>query len=176
MLISAEEGTEVASVQTAVESALEPYPSLKIESRAEYQDTISGQLDQIVYLLYALLAMCVIISLFGIANSLFLSIHERTSELGILRSIGATTGQLRRVIRYESVITSVIGGLLGTIVGIVFAAIVIASLSEFGLSLSIPVGQLVVFMVVAVAVGVIGAIGPARRVSRVDILHAVSYE
>jgi putative ABC transport system permease protein len=176
MLVSADEGTEVAAVQDAVEKALEPYPSLKIESRAEYQDTISGQLDQIVYLLYALLAMCVIISLFGIANSLFLSIHERTGELGILRSIGATTGQLRRVIRYESVITSVIGGLLGTVVGIAFAAIVIASLSEFGLRLSIPVGQLVVFMVVAVAVGVIGAIAPARRVSRIDILHAVSYE
>ncbi len=86
--------------------------------------------------------MSVVISLFGIANSLFLSIHERTGELGVLRAIGATRDQIRRVIRYESVITSMIGGLLGTVVGIVFAAIVIASLSNLGLGFSLPVGQL----------------------------------
>jgi putative ABC transport system permease protein len=120
--------------------------------------------------------MSVITSIFGIANSLFLSIHERTSELGLLRAIGATTDQLRRVIRYESVITSVIGGLLGTIVGIGFAAIVIASLSELGLSFSLPLGQLAVFLVVAVLVGVVGAIAPARRASRVDVLEAIASE
>ena len=114
---------------------------------AEYKETIEDQLNQIVYLLYALLAMSIVISLFGIANSLFLSIHERTREFGVLRAIGATTDQVRRVIRYESVITAVIGRpardrrghrlrLAGTN----------RALSEFGFSLAIPVGQLVVFM------------------------------
>ena len=80
----------------------------------EYRDFLVGQLDQLVYLLYALLAMSLVISLFGIANSLFLSIHERTREFGLLRAIGATPAQVRRIVRYESVITAVIGGLLGT--------------------------------------------------------------
>jgi putative ABC transport system permease protein len=117
-----------------------------------------------------------VISLFGIANSLFLAIHERTGEIGILRAIGTTREQIRRIIRYESVITAIIGGLLGTAVGIAFAAIVVASLSEFGLHLSIPFVQLAVFLLVAVLVGVVGAIAPARRAARLDILRAIEQE
>jgi putative ABC transport system permease protein len=120
--------------------------------------------------------MSVVISLFGIANSLFLSIHERTREIGTLRAIGATAAQLRRVIRYESVITAVIGALLGTAIGILFAFLVTQSLSEFGLGVAIPVGQLVIFLALAVVVGVIGAIAPARRAARLDVLDAIRYE
>ena len=176
VLLAVAEDADAAAVEADVERALRGFPSVEIESKAEYQETISDQLDQIVFLLYALLAMSVVISLFGIANSLFLSIHERTRELGVLRAVGTTRSQVRRVIRYESVITSVIGGILGTLVGILFAWLVIASLSEFGLSLSIPWGQLVVFMALAVAVGVLGAIAPARRASRVDVLAAIHQE
>ena len=176
LFVSVDPGADVAAVQAAIEQATANYPTLEIQNRAEYQDTISGQLDQIVYMLYALLAMSVIISLFGIANSLFLSIHERTGELGVLRAIGATTDQLRRVIRYESVITSLIGGLLGTAVGVGFAAIVIASLSNLGLGFSLPAGQLLIFMAVAVLVGIVGSIAPARRASHVDVLQAIAHE
>ena len=177
MVVSVAEGADEATVGAEIEAALESrYPTVTVESKAEYKDTIEGQLDQIVYLLYALLAMSVLISMFGIANSLFLSIHERTGELGVLRAIGATTTQVRRVIRYESVITSVIGGLMGTAVGILFGWLVIQSLSDFGFELSIPVGQLVIFMLVAVLVGVIGAIRPAKRASEVDVLDAVRHE
>jgi putative ABC transport system permease protein len=175
LLVSIEEGASVDAVQAGIEGATSAFPSLEIQNRAEYQDAISAQLDQIVYMLYALLAMSVIISLFGIANSLFLSIHERTAELGVLRAIGATRDQVRRVIRYESVITSAIGGLLGTLVGVGFAAVTIASLSELGLGFSLPVGQLLIFLVVAVLVGVIGSIAPARRASRVDVLAAIAH-
>ena len=104
-----------------VKAALAGFPSAKVRTRAQYSDYIGAQLDQIVYLLYALLAMSIVISMFGIANSLFLSIHERTRELGMLRAIGATAAQVRRMIRYESVITSLISGVLGTGVGILFA-------------------------------------------------------
>ena len=126
-------------MQASIKDALANFPTAEVENRAEYQDTLSAQLDQIVYLLYALLAMSVLISLFGIANSLFLSIHERTSELGVLRAIGTTAGQVRRMVRYESVITAVIGGVLGIALGIVFAWLLIESLSEFDLQLSLPV-------------------------------------
>jgi len=122
------------------------------------------------------MAMSVIISLFGIANSLFLSIHERTGELGVLRAIGATQEQLRRVIRYESVITSLIGGLLGTTVGVGLAALVIASLGNLGLGFSLPVAQLLIFLAIAVIVGVIGSIAPARRACRVDVLEAIAQQ
>ena len=120
--------------------------------------------------------MSVIISLFGIANSLFLSIHERTSELGVLRAIGTTKGQVRRMIRYESVITAVIGGVLGIAIGILFAWLLIRSLSEFDLELSLPAGQLIAFLLLAIVVGVVGSIAPARRAARVDVLEAIEYE
>ncbi|MEO8091828.1 MAG: FtsX-like permease family protein [bacterium] len=176
VLVAVSDSADAAQVEAEVTKALGRFPSVTVESRAEYQETIESRLDQIVYLLYALLAMSLVISLFGIANSLFLSIHERTGELGVLRAIGATRGQLRRVIRYESVITSVIGGLLGTVVGVGFAWLGIESLSEFGFGLSIPVGQLLAFLALSVVVGVVGAIAPARRASRVDVLDALHYE
>jgi putative ABC transport system permease protein len=175
ILIKDEPGTDLGTVEKDVKAALDRFPTLKVENHEEYEDTISGQLNQIVYMLYALLAMSVVISLFGIANSLFLSIHERTNEIGIVRAIGGTREQVRRMIRYESVITAVIGGLLGTVVGIAFAAIMVASLSEFGLHLSIPVVQLVVFLLLAVLVGVIGAIAPARKAARMDVLRAIEH-
>jgi putative ABC transport system permease protein len=176
VMLAVDDEADAATVEAEVERALRPFPAVEVESKAAYEQTIEGQLDQIVYLLYALLAMSVVISLFGIANALFLSIHERTRELGVLRAIGATRTQIRRVIRYESVITSVIGGLLGTLVGIAFAWLVIVSLSEFGLRLSLPLGQLAIFMALAVIVGIVGAIAPARRASRVDVLDAIHQE
>jgi putative ABC transport system permease protein len=175
-LVAIDDAADAASVEAAVEEALEPFPTAEVNNKAEYDETLSAQLDQIVYLLYALLAMSVVISLFGIANSLFLSIHERTGELGVLRAIGTTRGQVRRMIRYESVITAVIGGVLGIAIGILFAWLLIRSLSEFDLQLSLPVGQLIAFMALAVVVGVVGAIAPARRASRVDVLEAIEHE
>ena len=120
--------------------------------------------------------MSVVISLFGIANSLFLSIHERTREFGLLRAIGATRRQVRRMVRYESAITAAIGGVLGIAVGILFGALITASLNELGLVFRIPVGQLVIFFVLAVIVGIIGAVLPARRGARIDVMQAVHYE
>jgi putative ABC transport system permease protein len=120
--------------------------------------------------------MSIVISMFGIANSLFLSIHERTRELGMLRAVGATAAQVRRLIRYESVITSLIGGLLGTAVGIFFAWLTTFAVSDLGVGFSVPVPQLVVFLLLAVVVGAIGAIAPARRAARLDILDAIHSE
>jgi putative ABC transport system permease protein len=175
-MVAIDDSADDAAVQSRVERALEAFPSVKTENKSDYKRTLDEQLNQIVYLLYALLAMSVIISLFGIANSLFLSIHERTGEFGVLRAVGTTAGQIRRMVRYESVITSTIGGALGIVIGIAFAWLVVRSLSEFGFNLSIPVGQLMVFMLLAVVVGIVGAVAPARRASRVDVLEALHEE
>ncbi|MGZ5374916.1 MAG: ABC transporter permease [Solirubrobacterales bacterium] len=169
-------GADPKAVIARIEAALERFPVAKVEDQQGLRDTVSKQTDQIVYLLYALLAMSIVISLFGIANSLFLSIHERTREFGLLRAVGATRSQVRRMVRYESAITAAIGGLLGTVVGLVFAALITASLSELGLGFHVPIGQLAVFLVLAVIVGIVGAVPPARRGSRLDVLEALHYE
>jgi putative ABC transport system permease protein len=170
------EGVAPETARAAVDQALAPFPVATVESRDTFAESQIEQLDQFVYLLYALLAMSVIISLFGIANSLFLSIHERTREFGLLRAVGATRAQVRRMVRYESVITAVIGGLLGTVVGLVFAYLVTQSLGDLGLGFSIPGGQLVVFLLLAVAVGIVAAVVPARRGARLQVLEAMRAE
>ena len=157
------DGVDADTAKKHLAAALADIPTAAVESQADYADAISGQLDQFVYLLYALLAMSVVISLFGIANSLFLSIHERTREFGLLRAVGATKAQVRQMVRYESVITAVIGGLLGTAIGILFALLVTSSLDDLGLGFDPPLRQLAIFLLLAVAVGVIAAVVPPRR-------------
>ncbi len=176
ILVSTQPGANADAVQGRIEAGLQRFPVAKVSSQQGLKDQVSKQTDQIVYLLYALLAMSVVISLFGIANSLFLSIHERTREFGLLRAIGATRRQVRRMVRYESAITAAIGGVLGIVVGLLFGALLTASLSELGLVFRVPVGQLIVFFVLAVVVGIIGAVLPARRGSRIDVMQAVHYE
>ncbi len=117
-----------------------------------------------------------IISIFGIVNSLVLSIFERTREIGMLRAIGLSRRQTRRMVRYESVITSVIGGILGTIVGLFFGWVMAKGLENQGIQFSVPWVQLVIFLIVSAIVGVLAAILPARRASRIKVLEALAYE
>jgi putative ABC transport system permease protein len=175
-LITIGDRTDPAAVRSGVTEAMRQYPAAKVQSTDEYRADIAAQLDQMVYLLYALLAMSVVISLFGIANSLFLSIHERTREFGLLRAIGATRAQVRRIVRYESVITALIGGLLGIGIGLLFGYLMTAALADLGLAFSIPFGQLAGFLALAVVVGVLAAVVPARRGARIDVLDALHQE
>ena len=126
--------------------------------------------------LYVLLAMCLIISLIGIVNTLALSVFERTREIGTLRAVGMTRRQLRRVIRYESTITAIIGGLLGIVVGLVFGWIVAQGLADQGLVFVVPYSQLFYFLIVAMVFGVLAAILPARRAAKLNVLEALQYE
>ena len=169
-------GADRAQVQSLITAALHRFPTAEVRSARQYRDLINQQVNQIVYLLYALLTMSLVISLFGIANSLFLAVHERTREFGLLRAVGATQRQVRRVVRYESVITAIIGALLGTAVGVFFAALATAALSDMGLGFALPAGQLALFLVLAVVVGLVGAAVPARRAARVDVLDAMRHE
>ena len=134
------------------------------------------RVDKLLGLIYALLSLAVIVSLFGIANTLALSIHERTRELGMLRAIGMSRRQVRRMIRYEAVITAMIGAVLGLILGVIFAALISRPLADQGFTLSYPIGTLIAIMVLAALAGVLVAIGPARRASRLDVLEALAYE
>jgi putative ABC transport system permease protein len=176
VFVDVADSADPARVEAGIKRALAAFPTATVEDKTGYKQTIEDQLNQIVFLLYALLAMSIVISLFGIANSLFLSIHERTREFGLLRAVGATTDQVRRVVRYESVITAVIGGLLGTGIGIVFAWLTTRALSEWDMGFRIPPGQLLLIAAVSVVVGVVGAIVPARRGARIDVLSAIRYE
>ena len=162
-----------AELHAQLNTVVAEFSGLKAQTRGGYEDDASGQLDQMVYLLYALLAMSVVISLFGIANALFLSIHERTREFGLLRALGTTREQVRRLVRYESVITAVIGGLLGIGIGLLFAFLMTSALSDLGLGFSVPLVQLAGFLVLAIVVGILGAVVPARRGARIDILRAL---
>ena len=176
LFVAVDEAADADAVQQRVRRALAGFPDAEVQDKAEYKHTIEDQLNQIVYLLYALLAMSVVISLFGIANSLFLSITERTREFGLLRAVGATPAQVRRMIRYESVITAGIGGLLGILVGVLFAWLTTLSLSEWDMSFSVPLGQLAIIVALALVVGVVGAVGPARRGARIDVMEALHHE
>ena len=127
-MVRVQDGANVGATQDAVQKALAAYPTQKVMTKGEYLDTINKMVDQILMMFYGLLAMSVLISIFGIVNTLVLSVHERTREIGMLRAIGATRRQLRQMVRYESVITAVIGGVLGTAVGIAMAYVIITQL------------------------------------------------
>jgi putative ABC transport system permease protein len=123
---------------------------------------------------YVLLALSVIVSVFGIVNTLVLTVFERTREIGMLRAIGMTRTQVRRMIRHESVITALIGGVLGILLGIVLGGLLIYKVDFIVFSL--PITSLIVFALAAIFVGILAAIFPARRASRLNILEALQYE
>ena len=133
--------------------------------------------DQMLGLVYALLALAIIIALLGIGNTLALSIVERTRELGVLRAVGMTRSQLRSAIRWESVIIAVQGALLGLVIGLFFCWALVTALEDEGLNtFAVPFTSLVVVVVLAALAGVVAAVLPARRASRLDVLRAVVTE
>ena len=176
VVAKAQPGADLAATQEAIEAALESTPTAEVQTAEQYKEGTVDLVNQLLLLIYGLLALSVIISLFGIVNTLVLAVYERTREIGLVRAIGMSRGQVRATVRYESVITSIIGAILGIVVGIVFAWVVVTRFAGQGITFSIPVTQLVVLLVLAVVVGVIAAILPARRAARIDILQAIHYE
>ena len=170
-------GARAEAVQARLVRAMDrAFPVVEVRNQDELKKNQEEQINQLLGLIYALLALAVIVSLFGIANTLALSIHERTRELGMLRAIGMSRRQVRTMIRYEAVITALIGALLGMVIGVVFAALIAQPLGDEGFTLSYPVGQLILMLVFAGLAGVLAAIPPARRASRLNVLQALQYE
>ncbi len=170
-------GADATKVQAALTALVErAFPVAEVMNQEELKESREEQVDQLVNLVYALLLLAIVISLFGIANTLALSIHERTRELGMVRAIGMSRRQVRSMIRYEAVITALIGAILGMALGIVFAALIAQPLKDEGFTLSYPVFSLIALLVLAGLAGVLAAIPPARRASRLDVLEALQYE
>ena len=144
--------------------------------REEVKEQQAGQINQLLYLIYALLALSVIVALFGIVNTLALSIFERTRELGLLRAVGMSRRQVKRIVRLEAVITSLIGALLGLVLGVMFALAISRPLEEEGFRLTFPVGTLVLLVTGAALAGMLASLWPARRAARLDVLKALAYE
>jgi putative ABC transport system permease protein len=158
----------------ALETQLKGFPNAKVADGEQFKkDQVSG-LKSVLNVLYVLLALSVLVSVFGIVNVLVLTVFERTRELGMLRAIGMTRRQVRRMIRHESVITSLIGAVIGCALGLVLAALLIGRVDE--ITFYTPWSQLVVFLIAAIIVGIIAAIFPARRAAKLNPLEALQYE
>jgi putative ABC transport system permease protein len=166
---------DVTDENTAVlEQALADFPNAKVQTREEFIDNQISGLNAVLNVLYVLLALSVLVSLFGIVNTLVLTVFERTREIGMLRAIGMTRRQVRRMIRHESVITALIGATIGIALGVVLAVLLIARV-DF-IDFAFPTTQIVVFVIAAVLVGIVAAIFPARRAAKLDPLRAIAYE
>jgi putative ABC transport system permease protein len=167
---------DASGEKARMESALTDFPDTRVQTRQEWIDKEDAEISQFLLLLYVLLALSVIVSLFGMINTLALSVFERTRELGMLRAVGMTRRQTRRMVRHESVITALIGAALGLPLGIFLALLVTQALSEYDLQFAIPAGALITFVIVSIIAGIVAAILPARRAARLRVLEALQYE
>ncbi len=177
VLVKGDEGVTADRLQEAVEAAVGDFPNVEVQDQAAFRERQAGFIDQILGLVTALLLFAILIALFGIVNTLSLSIIERTREIGLLRAVGMTRRQLRSTVRWESVIIAVFGALLGLALGVFFGFSLQQALRGQGLSeLEIPGVQLLVYVVLAGLAGVVAAVAPARKAARLNVLEAITYE
>jgi putative ABC transport system permease protein len=170
-------GVPASDALTAVDGVAAGYPGTDVLDQTEYKEEQMGFVDQMLGLVYALLMLAIIIALLGIGNTLALSILERTRELGVLRAVGMTRGQLRSTIRWESVIIAVQGALLGLVIGVFFGWALVTAMRDEGLTIfAVPVVTLLLVVLLAALAGVVAAVLPARRAARLDVLRAVVTE
>ena len=162
-------------VQQGVEHALGSYPNVQVQSRAQFEASQTAQVNKLLGLVYALLALAVIIALIGIVNTLMLSVFERTHEIGLLRAVGMKRRQIRTMIRSESVILAVFGAIIGIIVGTGMGIALVSALHSQGFTNTVvPVSELVIFVILAALLGLLAASWPARRAARLDVLAAIA--
>ena len=177
ILVKAAPGVAPADSRAAVDKVMADFPNVTVRDQAQFRDEQARQIDQIINLFYSLLGLAILIALFGIVNTLGLSIFERIRELGLLRAVGATRPQLRSMIRWEAVIIAVLGAVLGLAVGVFFGWTIVRALASQGITeFSLPGGQLLLFVVAAGLAGILAAVLPGRRAAKVDVLRAIATE
>lgn len=176
IFIDLADGVGLEEGKQAIEAVAETFVGAEVLDQSEFKEQASSQIDQLVRLIFGLLGVAVVIAVFGITNTLSLSVLERTREIGLLRAVGLSRRQLRRSISWESVLIALLGALLGMALGLFFAWAVVAALEDDFLRLSIPWGQVILAVVAAALAGVVAAMIPAWRASRKDILAAIAYE
>lgn len=169
-------GADPAVVHDRLDKLVEDRPVVAVQDKDEFAESIKGQVNQLLYMIYGLLALAIVIAVIGIVNTLGLSVIERTREIGLLRAIGLSRGQLRRMITLESVTIAVLGAVLGLALGVLFGVLLRDALRDDLTSLWVPLDQLAIFMAIAVVVGVLAALLPAIRAGREDVLKAIASE
>ncbi len=170
-------GENVEKVKDRISRTLDrPYPTVEVLNQDELEQRQREQINAILALIYVLLALAVVVSLVGIVVTLILSIYERTRELGMLRAVGMSRRQVKRMIRFEAVITAVLGASAGLVLGIIFAFLMGIPLEGEGFVLSYPIPTLLAILVLSALAGVLASIYPARKAARLDVLEAISYE
>ncbi|MEI8084010.1 MAG: FtsX-like permease family protein, partial [Actinomycetes bacterium] len=176
ILIALANGVSVSDGQAAVQAVADQYGAGTVQTREEFIKSVAGQIDSLLNVVYALLGLAILIALMGIANTLSLSIHERTRELGLLRAVGQTRGQLRSMVRWESVIIALFGTISGLVLGVVLGwALMRAVAAEESIAVfSLPVGQLILVGVVGGVAGIVAGLRPAWRASKLNVLAAIS--
>jgi putative ABC transport system permease protein len=175
--IGIDDGVSRAQVGRALEATVADLPIVTVKDQAEFADEQRAQINQMLYLIYALLGLAVVIAILGIVNTLALSVIERTREIGLLRAVGLSRGQLKRMLRLESIVIALLGATLGIGLGVAFGIALQRSLSDDGIDvLAVPWPQLVLFVGIAGVVGILAAWWPGWRASKLDILRAVTTE
>ena len=174
--ITLDQGADRAAVKKQLEDVVADLPILSVQDKAEFKELISGQVNQLLAVIYGLLALAVVIAVIGIVNTLGLSVLERTREIGLLRAVGLSRRKLRWMITLESVAIALLGAVLGMVLGLVIGIVLRESLKDDLTTLALPIGSLVAFLVVAVIFGVLAAVVPAIRASRMKVLDAIATE
>ena len=173
--IKIKDGVSQESARTALQAAVDKYGQGTLLSKREYIDSQSGQINQLLGLIYGLLFLSVIIAVVGIIITLLLSVFERQREIGLLRAVGMTKSQVRTTVRWESVITSLLGAVVGIVLGVGLGWVIVYALRDQGLSaFSVPVGTTVSILIMAFVIGVLAAVYPAWRATRVNLLAAIT--
>jgi putative ABC transport system permease protein len=177
VVVSAAPGVPKQQARQAIERVLKDYPTAQLMTKSEFKGSIANQIDKILDLVYVLLAMALVIALFGIANTLALSVFERTREIGLLRAVGMSRSQVRSTVRWESVLIALLGTILGTTIGLSFAWTLVHALKSKGFNtFAVPVQQLGLIVLLAAVAAIVAATLPARRAARLDVLEAISNE
>jgi putative ABC transport system permease protein len=177
LFITKQPGAEGNRLRAEISSIIKDNPTVTLKDQQQFAQEQAKQIDQFLYIIYALLGLAIIIAVLGIINTLALSVIERTREVGLLRAVGMSRRQLRRMIRLESVSISLLGATLGMIMGIAFGIALQRAIADQGIDvLSIPWVRLAVFMALAAVVGVLAAVLPARRAAKLNVLTAISTE
>lgn len=177
LFIAAQRGADSEAIHQKIEAVLKDLPTVTVKDQQEFAAEQSGQINQLLFIIYALLGLAVVIAVAGIVNTLALSVIERRREIGLLRAVGLSRRQLRRMVRLESVAIAVLGAVLGVLMGVAFGIALQRAIADEGIDvLSIPGRQLAIFVGLAAVVGVLAAVLPARRAARLNVLQAISTE
>jgi putative ABC transport system permease protein len=175
--IKASEGADLTAIRSGIDAILADYPTIRVQSQQELKEEFQKNVSALLGVIVAMLGLAIFIAVMGIVNTLYLSVLERTREIGMLRAVGTSRRQVRGMIVLESIVLAVFGAVVGIGLGLVFGVALQKAMEAFGVTiLGVPWLKFVIYLVVAMVVGALAALWPARRAARLDVLRAVTTE